>query len=262
MPGTRKDAAFLAAAALALFCLLPAVSSARPIDGFNDGELPSAMELIRGNLEANGGLQNLEGLQSVLATGRVYRSGAPEQVFKVYRKRPNRMKYVGEMSDGTVTMVFDGERAWRTIDGSDGRSGTVEITGPELEEVRRSSIFEDPVLRHRFEPEKIRPVAFEEVDGKATVRVELVDSVAGDYADVWISAEHFQPVKMRRVVTPAKEGAKEFMEEVFLRDYEKVKGVYVARRIEEWRDGEMVKEMKIESIRPNVGIFDSFFSKP
>ncbi len=225
--------------------------------------LPSGPELIRRNLDANGGLSNLDALQSVLARGVVSRPDGSEQTFRVYRKRPNRMKYIGEMDEITVTMVYDGKEAWRKIVGPGGRAEVTEVTGADLEELSRSSIFEDPVLRHRLEPEKVKPVAFEWVGEEPSIRVELVDVGEGDYGTVWISTEHFQPIKMERRITRDDEtGESVVSESVFLSDYRKVNGVYVAMQIDEWRGGEMVKEMRIESIKPNVGIFDSFFAKP
>jgi hypothetical protein len=61
------------------------------------------------------------------------------------------------------------------------------------------------------------------------------------------------------IKTEAGDGA---LEEIYLSDFVQTRGVWLAKNIRHEQAGELTKQIVIDRVKANVGIFDSFFVKP
>lgn len=247
--------------AVALF-LVTGILTGRTLAEFDGKTLPSGAEIVRRNIDANGGPNNLGDFRSFFAKGVILSPDGTEKEFKVYRKRPQQMKTV--VTDGRVETVFcfDGKRGWTQTSFKGGSESEVtELSGDELKKLSRNSYFDGPVLQHQERPENIRVIGFEEIDGEPVIRVEFMGLDPDDFSAGWISTKHFQTIRLAHV-SINEAGEETIDEELAFSDFKKVNGVYIAMRSESRRGGELIREVRIDEVRPNVGIFDSFFDRP
>jgi hypothetical protein len=223
-------------------------------------ELPSAVDLYSSYIEYNGGRTNLKELKTLVASGTVDLVGGESYAFKMTRKQPDKFRLKMESVGHTTETISNGKQAWTVVSRVNGEETVVEIVGEELLEVQADSSMDGPFLKLAGRYGAIRPVAFEDVRGHAAIRVEIDPSAGVPYHTIWLSAEHFQEVKMA-VSSVSADGAELIETEIYFADFEKLIGIYHAKKIDYVINGEPVKSMRIDRIRPNVGIFDSYFSR-
>jgi hypothetical protein len=80
------------------------------------------------------------------------------------------------------------------------------------------------------------------------------------YDRIWISQENYQELKLSRKIEV--EGQGTVLEETYYSDFDRVRGVWIAKTIHYYRDGAFFQSVLIDSAKANVGIFDTYFSKP
>lgn len=224
------------------------------------GELPSAVDLYSRYLEHNGGRANLQELNTLVANGTIELVGAESYAFKMIRKQPDKFRFKIEHVGYSTETVSNGKRAWSVVSQTNGEETVEELTGEALLAVQADGGMDGPFLKLAGRYGAIQPVAFEYVRGHAAIRVEIDSSAGLPYHTIWLSAEHFQEVKLA-TSSVSEEGSEPIETEIYFDEFEKIVGIYHAKKIDYIVNGEPTKVMRIDRIRANVGIFDSYFEK-
>ncbi|MGZ0656522.1 hypothetical protein ACWPKS_13035 [Coraliomargarita sp. W4R72] len=222
--------------------------------------LPTIVDLQREYVESNGGPANLQSLTSLAASGEVIDGDENSFFFKLYRKRPNKMRMQVDLPNQSIVTSFDGARVFQQISVRGAPAVIEEITGEDARQIKADSFLDGPFYQLRSRPEWLEVVAEVEVAGVPAYEVLIDERADSPYQRVWISQEHYQEIKLIRMIETADSG--EVLEEIFFDDFEQIKGVWLAKHIRYHRDGELVQSVQIEKVRINVGLFDSFFAKP
>lgn len=224
-------------------------------------ELPSAVDLYNSYLEQNGGRSNLIGLNTLVASGTIKSVEGDSYLFKITRKRPDKYRLKVEFVDSTtVETISNGTQAWTVVTRANGDAKTVELLGDDLSAVLAEGNMDGAFLQLAGQSHLIHPVGFEEVRGHPAIRVEVDPAADIPYHTIWLSAEHFQEVKLAMSAVP-KGGAEPVETELYLSAFEKLIGIYHATSLDYVVDGAPTKTIQIDRIRSNVGIFDRYFSR-
>ncbi|MFW6218458.1 MAG: hypothetical protein ACOC4K_05655, partial [Verrucomicrobiota bacterium] len=98
-----------------------------------------------------------------------------------------------------------------------------------------------------------------EVDGHPCVRLRVLPAadVVHDY--IWLSLEHYQEVKLMSREEPGADGSDDRERSVLFDQFEQVDGVWFALRSRFYSDDRLTRTLRIEDVRTNVGIYDSYF---
>ncbi len=222
--------------------------------------LPSSVELYQRYLQNNGGRSNIQALTTIVASGTLTTKEGEVHEFKVYKKRPDKMRLRVNYTDHVTETIYNGARAWVETETNAGTRSVQDLGGEALVSLANESAIEGAFFSLGGHYESIKPVAYEEVRGELAIRIEVDPGLGVGYETIWLSAEHYQEVKMQRTIH--RDGSTiPLVEEVFMSDFDKVDGVYFAKSVESRVNGVAQHTVRIEQIRSNVGIFDSYFDK-
>lgn len=223
-------------------------------------KLPPVMDLQRSYIAENGGLANIQELSSLVASGDILDAEGNAHPFKLYRKRPDLMRIQIDLPQGAQMTIFDGRQAFRVVSRMGVPDKTIDLDTQEHLELKATSTMDGPFFALRSRPEQLEVVAEVEVDGQPAYEIAIGEGARSIYDRIWISQEHFQEVKILRPLQ-SNEGGAEF-EEIYFSDFEKIRGMWVAKLIRYERNGKHVQTVRIDRVRANVGVFDSFFARP
>jgi hypothetical protein len=237
---------------LCVFCCLPILAA--------EDALPSIQDLQRWYAEANGGLSNIQTLSSLIASGQAIQADGQSYDFKLYRKRPNLMRTQINFGNIQIVTVFDGLEVFRVLSADGVPDRVFELEGEEAAQTEALSHMDGPFFKLRGRSEFLEVLFEVDVNGEAAFEIAIGEQANSPYERIWISKENYQEIKLSRMIkTEAGDGA---LEEIYLSDFVQTRGVWLAKNIRHEQAGELTKQIVIDRVKANVGIFDSFFVKP
>lgn len=226
----------------------------------SDERIPSAAEIYRGFVNANGGRSNIMSLSTLVISGQMVYAEGQVNEFKLYRKRPGMIRMCWIKPGVNVEVAYDGEYAARRITYvANGERELQELSAAELEGLRHDSSMNSPFFTVGSNSDNILSIEHDSVRGVSAFRLEIDPSAEIPFETIWLDAETFQEIKLAQRVT-SEESDVPMLVEVFLSDISQVEGVYFARKADYYHDGTFFKAVEIERIRANIGIFDSYFT--
>lgn len=219
--------------------------------------LPSLYDLYREFMDQNGGQKNMNSLNSVIVRGHIDQDGQVLN-FRLYRKRPNKMRITVKLEDLEISTVFDGKQAWREVTNDSDLVALTRIEGEELASIKKDSIFDSPFYGAFEQREWITVAGIEDVNGKEAIRLDFDPKGDFGFRHLWLSMDHYQEVKMLRDFNSKDPGPKED-EAIYYQGFERINGVYWAKLMRHFVDGELSKEVFVDDLMTNAGVFDYYF---
>lgn len=220
------------------------------------------MDLQRAHIEKNGGLSNIQSLKSLVIHGEILDKSSESLPFKLFRKRPNFYRMQIERPGLTILSAHNGTKTQRKVELANGEERLVELTAAEIEAIEQSSRFDGAFFELRGRPEWLQLVGVTEVDGMLAYELEVSPEADSHYETIWLHAEHYQEVKLRkRAIEGSGAEGVESTDEIYFSDFDQVRGVWFSRNVVQMSAGARVLTIQIDRVRPNVGLFDSFFEK-
>ena len=219
---------------------------------------PTLYELYSEFISNNGGQKNILELNSVIVTGSILQDDQKVK-FRLYRKRPNKMRITINFDAYEISTIFNGTKAWREVTSNLDRIELSKIEGQELATLKSDSSFDSPFYEAFKNRKYITVAALEEVNGEEAVRLDFDPAGNFGFKSLWLSLEHYQEVKMLRFVPSEEEASQEQREEIFYSGFNLINGIYWAKEMRHFFDKELVKEVSIEEVKANTGVYDSFF---
>lgn len=225
-----------------------------------DETLPTALQLYRDYIKASGGLAHLAELNSIKMSGyMILGEGGDKVPVSIFRKRPNKMRVKIEFPGHTTETIFDGKVGVRRyLNASDELVQNEDIVGEELEQISRSGSMDGLFHQLGARLDEAESIAWDEVSGVPSIRIDLIEGNHFGYQVIWLDKETLQENKLMKVLKDSKTG-ENAVEEVFFEEMDQTGGYFFPRVSRTFIDGELQKELHIERIRVNPGIFDSFF---
>jgi hypothetical protein len=217
-------------------------------------ELSEPAQFIQAYIEANGGEEKLEQLQSVRSTG-IFESGGQSVNYRTIKRRPDKSITTLEMPNFDLSFIVNGNKVWQHVEQPNAEPIDELKTGREAEAIRDLGYFFDPLMHIILHsPQDIVSIMPNIWKGQPCLTLEYDSAIRGSRARVFIDPDEMTPiVRIENFANGSKR-------EVFYYDYHPLDGgLQEPHKVETFLDGELQNRIIVESIRANVGVIASIF---
>lgn len=254
-----RDSAITTSAAgwLALAALLAACGGYEGAPAVEDPGAPTAEMLVARHVEARGGAERLEGIETLSMNGRATTGPGREARVSRQVKPPQRIRTEFTFQGVTSVYACDGETCWYVdpmLGVFDAEPMSPAETAWALQEADALSAIDWQDGGHRIE---LRGT--DTIDGRETYKLQLTLSF-GPSRTVYLDAGTALVV---RRITPRTRGAKTLEVQTDYGDFREVAGVVFPHSIRtRARGSDELLDILVESIEVNAPIEDSHFEMP
>ena len=219
-------------------------------------------EIVAANLEAKGGEEAWEALETARMTGTMTMGGGEagtiEMPFTAEFKQPNKLRFEFTMQGMTATQAFDGEVGWSIMPFL-GKTEPEEMAEDQIKQLKNQADFKGPLVDYEEKGHTVELVGEEEIDGTPAYKLE-VTRADGDVDYLYLDEEYF--VEFKSEVTREVQG-NEMTMIMDIGDYKEVDGLLFAHSMEmSFGDGPALQVITIESIETGIDLPDERFTMP
>lgn len=219
----------------------------------------SVDQLVAKNIEAKGGAQAVDALDSVKLSGKMLvNQGQLEFGFTQIKKEPGAVRSEISLQGMTMVQAFDGKEGWQ-ISPFQGRKDPEKMSADDTKSMIEDAEIAGPLVDWKEKGSTVEYLGTEDVDGTLAHKLKVTRK-NGDVSYVYLDPDHFLEI---RIVSQRVEKGVQVETETDLSDYEKVNGVYLPFAIEAGRKGGSDKQKLIlEKAEGNVPVDDAIFKFP
>jgi hypothetical protein len=216
-------------------------------------------QLVSKNVEAKGGADALNALQSLRLSGKMLvQQGQIELAYLQTKKRPGDLRTEATLQGMTQVEAYDGKEGWK-ISPFQGRKDPEKMSADDLKPLMEDAEIDGPLVDWKSKGNTVEYLGTEEVDGTLAHKLKVVRK-NGDVSFVYLDPDHF--LEIRVLTQRVKHGAYEEVE-TDLGDYEKTANVFVPTSIESGRKGDPDKQkIIIDKVEANAPVDDAIFHFP
>ncbi len=228
-----------------LFFLAPLVS-AQTVD-----------EILAKYVETLGGMQKLQAIKTMRATGKFTGGGGFEAVIVDESKRPNIARNEFRIQGMTGITAFDGKAGWK-IEPWQGKKDAESLSEDELKAYLDGD-FDESLVNYKNKNIRVEYVGKDEFEGSDVFKLKAT-LPSGTVKHYYLDADYYVPIKIetKRVVRGA-----DVESETILGDYKQVAGVYFPHSFESGPKGSSNKaKITYEKIEANIPLDDMQFTRP
>jgi len=216
-------------------------------------ELSDTASFLSAYLAVNAGEKVLETTQTISITGRIEYHSISRN-FRLFKKRPNLLRFSTEVEGSNVTVGYDGSEVWQRMRQRLGGDQIRKLSGPEASPWIDQARFFGRIVSAHLGIGQITGIAVETYQGVDYLAVSTVGTDGGS-ATTLVEPSTMHPLLER-------EARDEGLFVVEYRDYRTVDGIPLPFLIISQLDGELVSRTELKSAKLNEGIPDPFFEKP
>src|SRR5215813_8270329 len=220
----------------------------------------TAAELAAKNVDAKGGMDKLNALQSVRMSGKLLVNGATIELgFVTVVKRPHSIRYEAQLQGLTQVQAYDGAQAWQ-INPFQGRKDPEKLSADDAKGLGEDAAdFTGALVDYQGKGYKLDYLGTEDIDGTEAHKLR-VTRPNGDVAYVYLDPDYF--LEIRTVNRRIEHGIPNETITDF-GDYEKVNGVYLPFALESYQKGSSDRrKLQIDKAEANVAADKSLFQFP
>jgi len=228
--------------------------------GFAQNENQATVDqLVSKNIEAKGGADALNALQSLRLSGKMLvQQGQLQLAYLQTKERPGEVRTEGTIQGMTQIEAYDGKEGWR-VSPFFGRRDPERMSADDLKALQEQAEIDGPLVDWKAKGSTVEYLGTEEVDGTLAHKLKVVRK-NGDVSFVYLDPDHF--LEFRILTQRTRHGAYEEVE-TDLGDYEKTAGVFIPTSIESGRKGDPDKrKIIIDKVEANVPVDDTIFHFP
>jgi hypothetical protein len=217
----------------------------------------TADELIEKNIEARGGLEKIQAIQSMRLTGTLsVGDAAMPSLLEV--KRPNKTRLEFTVNGQTAVQAYDGTTAWAVVPFA-GRAEPERMSAEDSRDMELQADMDGPLVNYRAKGHRVELMGLEKIADHDAWRLK-VTLRNGDARDVFLDLNtHLQIVTVAHRIVQGKLAEIESK----LGDYREVGGVLLPYSFETTARGVPQKQsVRFDKIELNVPIEDSRFRMP
>ena len=220
----------------------------------------TAAELAAKNVEARGGIEKLNAIQSLRVSGKLLRNGGTVELgYGMLVERPSAIRYEVQLQGLTKVQAYDGSQAWQ-INPFQGRKDPEKLSADAAKALGEDAAdFTGTLVGYQSKDYKLDYLGTEDVDGTEahTLRVTRPN---GDVAYVYLDPDHF--LEIRTVNRRIEHGIPNETVTDY-GEYEKVNGVYFPFAMEFYQKGSSDRQkVQIDKAEANVTADKSLFEFP
>jgi outer membrane lipoprotein-sorting protein len=215
-------------------------------------------EIVAKNIEARGGAQKLNAVQSRRMTGRVALPNGLELKYVQTNKRPNKVREDYTVQGLVIEQSYDGKHAWQ-IDPTQGKRTPEALGEEDTRGLIEDSQFDGALIGYKERGATAELVGKDDVDGSPAYKV-VIKEKNGDTRTLYLDEDAFLEIKMdvKRVIRGAD---REY--EVTIGDYKNDSGVMLPYSLESKPKGApQAQKITFDIIESNPKVDDSFFIEP
>jgi hypothetical protein len=220
----------------------------------------TADELAAKNVEAKGGVDKINAIQSLRLSGKLRLNGGTLELgFVTLVKRPGSIRYEAQIQGLTQIQAYDGVQAWQ-IDPFQGRKDPEKLSVDDAKSLGEDAIdFTGPLVNYKAKGYTLDYLGTEDVDGTEAYKLR-VQRPNGDLTYVYLDPDYF--LEIRTVNRRIEHGVPNESVTDY-GDYEKVSGVYFALEQEYGPKASRNRQkIQIETAEANVAVEDTQFHFP
>ena len=202
----------------------------------------TADEIVAKNIAAKGGEAKLKSVQTLRQRGTITIQGQTAQLMSV-AKRPNLSRQEINIMGTTITMAFDGSKAWmlNPMVGPE----PVEMPAEQAEMIKDQADIDGPLMDYKAKGSMVELVGLEDAGGKKAFRLRVTRKGLPP-TEIFIDSTTYLDIKA--VSTVPGSGT---MELVF-GDYRSVDGMMVPFSVKSTAAGMTVSELKLDQVEFNI----------
>jgi outer membrane lipoprotein-sorting protein len=217
----------------------------------------TADELIAKNIEARGGLEKIQAIQSMRLTGTLsVGDAAMPSLLEV--KRPNKTRWEFTVNGQTAVQAYDGTTAWAAVPFA-GRAEPERMSAEDSKDMELQADMDGPLVNYRAKGHRVELMGLEKIADHDAWRLK-VTLRNGDVRDVFLDLKtHLQIVTVAHRIVQGKPAEIESK----VGDYREVGDILLPYSFETTARGIPQKQsVRFDKIELNVPIEDSRFRMP
>jgi len=218
----------------------------------------SVDEIIAHYLNTVGGMEKIQGVNTLRRSGKFNGGGGFEAVVVQENKRGNMVREEFSLQGMTAINAYDGKGGWK-VEPWGGKKDPESLGEEEMKSILEDADFDGPLVNYKQKGNKVEFVGMDQFEGTDTFKLKITRP-NGDVYFYYLDTDYYVPIKVdtRRFVRGAE---REY--ETALGDYKEVNGWYLPFSFETNTKGSQDKsKITYEKIEANVTIDDNRFRMP
>ena len=220
----------------------------------------SVDSLIAKYIQASGGMDRMQAIQTLRRTGKFTGGGGFEAVVVQENKRPNAVREEFSLQGMTGINAYDGHDGWK-IEPWNGKRDPEALGEQELHSILDDADFDGLLVNYRAKGYRVEYQGMEQIEGSDAYKLK-VTRPNGDVYFFYLDTEYYVPIRMD--VQWMIRGAP-VETEISLGDYKQVNGVYLPFSYELGPKGSSSADrskVTYDKIEANVVLDDRRFARP
>ncbi len=193
----------------------------------------------------------LSSVKTIKISGKMSAMGM-EMPMTMFMKNPNMIKVVYSFNGQDMVSIFDGEKGYM-INPMTGSSTPVELTGEQLESVKKNSAFNNELLGY-FKSGKLTLEGTEDVNGKPAFKLKATAGTSPVY--MFIDKSNYLLVKTSTTVDQM---GTSMNVDSYMTDYVDIEGVVLPKKTSAMANGMEAAVITFDKIEVNIPLEDALF---
>ena len=219
---------------------------------------PTVESLIEKNLEAKGGRERLEAVESARLTGTM-NMGGMEAPFVFEWKAPDKVRIEFTIQGMTGIQAYDGETGWAVMPFM-GKTDPEKMSAEDTAQIKSDADFRGPLFDPEEKGYEVEYLGEEEVEGTPTYKLKVTKE-SGDVSTIYLDKEYYLEIKQDDTRTMR---GQQMESETAIGDYKEVDGLLIAHShdITSAMMPGQSQTMLFEKVELNPEIADDRFEMP
>ncbi len=226
------------------------------------GRAQTVENIIKQNIAARGGLQQIEKVHSIQMSGYATMNGmnAP---FTIMMERPGKLRIELHMQNNTIVQAYDGNVGWARI--PDGNGSIVRPMSPsEAQSLKDEADFDGPLIHYKQKGNKVVLQGNVTTNGIDSYEL-LVTNPKGEKTTMLVNTHTYNitsEITHKKVAGTNPVSSHMAKIETNYSDFKHVQDLVLPYTIETVVDGKRISDLKINDIQLNPDFPDSLFAMP
>lgn len=220
----------------------------------------SVDSLIAKYIQASGGMERIQAIQSLRRSGKYTGSGGFEATFVQENKRPRSVREEFSIQGMTGINAYDGHDGWK-IEPWQGKRDPESLGEEETHSILDDADFDGPLVNYKEKGNRVEYEGIEEIEGSDAYKIK-VTRPNGDVSYFYLDTEYYLPIRID--IQWQIRGAP-VENEISIGDYKLVNGVYLPFSYEVGLKGSSTNDRgktTYQKIQANIPLDDVRFVRP